>query len=91
MAELLQSSRRNPVLRFRKGGSPQGISGGGKSGENIKVNRLQEQRSVLSRQLLVLAGKARQRLQFEGRLALVVSIFNDSLAQSYAPSDLFHH
>ncbi len=80
----------NPVLRFTKDPKPEGISGGGKNAGNIMTGRLPEQRRVLSRQLLALADQAAQRPRFDGRVVLYASMFDDSLAPTYTPSDLFH-
>ncbi len=79
----------NPVLRFIKDPKPEGVSGGGKNASSIKENRLPEQRRVLSRQFLALSEQLPQRPRFDGRVVLYVAMFDDSLAPSYTPSDLF--
>lgn len=79
----------NPVLRFTKDPKPEGVSGGGKNARSIMTDRLPEQRRVLSRQFLALASQAAQRPRFDGRMVLYAAMFDDSLAPSYTPSDLF--
>lgn len=80
----------NPVLRFIKDPKPESISGGGKNATSIIAERLSEQRRALSEQFLVLSEQSRQRPCFDDRLVLYAAMFDDSLAPSYTPSDLFH-
>ncbi len=79
----------NPVLRFTKDPKPEGVSGGGKNAGSIMADRLPEQRRVLSRQFRALAAQAAQRPRFDGRVVLYASMFDDSLAPSYTPNDIF--
>jgi hypothetical protein len=79
----------NPVLRFTKDPKPEGVSGGGKNAGSIMTDRLPEQRRTLSRQFRDLAAQAAQRPRFDGRVVLYASMFDDSLAPSYTPNDLF--
>lgn len=79
----------NPVLRFTKEPKPEGVSGGGKNAGSIMSDRLPEQRRMLSRQFRALAAQAAQRPRFDGRVVLYASMFDDSLAPSYTPNDLF--
>lgn len=79
----------NPVLRFTKDPKPEGVSGGGKNAGSIITDRLPEQRRALSRQFRELAVRAAQRPRFDGRVVLYASMFDDSLAPSYTPNDLF--
>lgn len=79
----------NPVLRFTKDPKPEGVSGGGKNAVSIMTDRLPEQRRALSRQFRELAAQAAQRPRFDGRVVLYASMFDDSLAPSYTPNDLF--
>lgn len=79
----------NPVLRFTKDPKPEGVSGGGKNAGSIITDRLPEQRRALSRQFRELAARAAQRPRFDGRVVLYASMFDDSLAPSYTPNDLF--
>ena len=79
----------NPVLRFTKDPKPEGVSGGGKNAGSIMTDRLPEQRRALSRQFRELAAQAAQQPRFDGRVVLYASMFDDSLAPSYTPNDLF--
>lgn len=79
----------NPVLRFTKDPKPEGVSGGGKNARSINVARLPEQRRILSAEFLTLSEQAAQRPRFDGRVVLYAAMFDDSLAPSYTPSDLF--
>lgn len=79
----------NPVLRFMRDPKPESVSGGGKNARNIMTERLPEQRRILSGQFLTLAEQAARRPCFDGRLVLYAAMFDDSLAPSYTPLDLF--
>jgi hypothetical protein len=79
----------NPVLRFTKEPRPEGISGGGKNAGGIKARRLAEQRRALAKQFDKLAEQAPQQPRFDGRVVLHASMFDDSLAPTWTPSDLF--
>lgn len=80
----------NPVLRFTKDPKPEGVPGGGKNTGSIMKDRLPEQRNALSKQFFALARQAAERPRFDGRVVLYAAMFEDSLAPSYTPSDLFH-
>ncbi|MFC0813579.1 hypothetical protein ACFHYO_15910, partial [Paracoccus panacisoli] len=90
MAENPRRPLLNPVLRFIKDPKPESVSGGGKNAMSIIVTRLPEQRRMLSRQLMALSERAAARPRFDGRIVLYAAMFDDSLAPSYTPSDLFH-
>ena len=68
---------------------PESVSGGGKNAGSIMTDRLPEQRRALSRQFRELAAQAAQQPRFDGRVVLYASMFDDSLAPSYTPNDLF--
>lgn len=80
----------NPVLRFIKDPKPEGVSGGGKNADSIIADRLSEQRRALAQQFLALSEQVAQRPSFDGRVIIYASMFDDSLAPSYTPSDIFH-
>lgn len=80
----------NPVLRFTKEPKPEAVPGGGKNAGSIMMDRLPTQRRALSQQLRELAAQAPQHPRFDGRVVLYASMFDDSLAPSYTPNDLFH-
>lgn len=80
----------NPVLRFTKEPKPEGISGGGKNAYGIKTDRLSDQRRALASQFSRLAAAAVQQPRFDERVVLYAAMFDDSLAPTWTPSDLFH-
>lgn len=90
MAENLRRPLLNPVLRFIKDPKPESVSGGGKNAMSIIAERLPEQRRALAKQFIALSEQAARRPRFDGRLVLYAAMFDDSLAPSYTPSDLFH-
>ena len=79
----------NPVLRFTKDARPEGIVGGGKSAAGIQRARLERQRRVLAEAFRSLASIADDQPQFANRAILYVSMFEDSLAPTWTPTDLF--
>lgn len=88
-----QSGRRpllNPVLKLTKDPRPRGITGGGKNASGIKQERLAEQRRLLQKQFSSLSKEARKRPKFGGHAIFYASMFDDSLAPTWTPSDLFH-
>ncbi|QFT29624.1 hypothetical protein FIV00_03965 [Labrenzia sp. THAF82] len=89
MADPPRQPLLNPVLRFTKDPKPEGVSGGGKNAASIMTGRLPKQRRVLSRQFRDLGTQATQQPRFDGRVVLYASMFDDSLAPSYTPNDLF--
>jgi hypothetical protein len=80
----------SPVLRFTKEPRPEGIAGGGKSATGVRGDRLGTQRRALSTQFKALADAAADRPRFAGRVVVYASMFDDSLAPTWTPSDLFH-
>lgn len=90
MADTPRRPLLHPVLRFTKDPKPESVSGGGKNAGSIKLDRLLEQRRALSKQFETLSERAAQRPRFDGRVILYAAMFEDSLAPSYTPSDLFH-
>lgn len=90
MAENPRRPLLNPVLRFMKDPKPESVSGGGKNATSILAQRLPEQRRTLAKQFMALSEQAARRQRFDGRLVLYAAMFDDSLAPSYTPSDLFH-
>lgn len=89
MAETPRNPLLNPVLRFTKDPKPEGITAGGKSAHGIKAERLDGQRHALAAQFTQLAAEAAQRPRFDGRVVLYAAMFDDSLAPTWTPSDLF--
>lgn len=89
MAETPRRPLLNPVLRFTKDPKPEGISGGGKSAGGIKMDRLPGQRRVLAEQFATLAAGAARQPRFDNRVIVYATMFEDSLAPTWTPSDLF--
>jgi len=79
----------NPVLRFTKDPKPEGVTGGGKNALGIKADRLDSQRRALGSQLRMLAAQSAARPKFSGRVILYAAMFDDSLATTWTPNDLF--
>lgn len=76
-------------MRLKKEARPESITAGGKNENGIKTQRLQAQRDALARQLAGLAESARSLPQFDGRVVVYACMFEDSLAPTWTPSDLF--
>jgi hypothetical protein len=79
----------NPVLRFTKDPKPEGITGGGKTAGGIKTGRLAGQRSALAAQFSGLSERASEMPRFNGHAIIYAAMFDDSLAPTWTPSDLF--
>lgn len=90
MAEAPKNPILNPVLRFMRPPKPARVTGGGKTSSDIKVERLAKQRKVLAKQFAAMASSAVNRPNFGGRIVVYAGMFDDSLAASWTPSDLFH-
>ena len=80
----------NPVLRFMKEPRPEPIIGGGKNARGIKADRLADQRRTLAAQFQGLAAHQSETPRFADRAVMYASMFDDSLAPTWTPSDLFH-
>ncbi|MXY33095.1 MAG: S8 family serine peptidase, partial [Boseongicola sp. SB0664_bin_43] len=80
----------NPVLRFTRDPRPESVPGGGKGEGSIVADRLSRQRRVLSKQFNALSKQVAKHPNFDSRAVLYASMFEDSLAPSYTPSDLFN-
>lgn len=79
----------NPVLTLRVEPKREAASGGGKSRQDIREERLPEQRRRLSEALNGLY-KDRKRLRsFGGKVQLIARMFADSLAPTKTPDSLF--
>ena len=81
----------NPVLRFTKEPRPESITGRGKSAAGIKIDRLPSQRAKLSGELLNMARHVSFQPRFNDRAVVYASMFDDSLAPTWTPGDLFQH
>lgn len=79
----------NPVLRFTKEPRPESITGRGKSAAGIRTERLATQRVRLSEAAATMLAEAPHRPHFAGHAVAYASMFEDSLAPTWTPSDLF--
>ena len=79
----------NPVLRFLKEAKPKAVVGGGKNADNIRRDRLAQQRQVLASDISEMIGLCVDQPAFAGRTVVYASMFDDSLATSWRPDDLF--
>ena len=79
----------NPVLRFTKDPKPEGVTGGGKCARGIKVDRLAGQRRTLAAQFSGLSELVSETPRFNGHAIIYAAMFDDSLAPTWTPSDLF--
>lgn len=79
----------NPILHFLKDARPESIMGGGKSQNSIISSRLEEQRFKLSETFHHLSEKVNTCPNFNNKIVLHASMYDDSLAPSYTPYDLF--
>jgi hypothetical protein len=79
----------NPVLRFTQDPRPEAITGRGKSLAGIRTSRLDGQRVRLSGALMTMARALPRQPRFSGRAVVYASMFEDSLAPTWTPHDLF--
>lgn len=80
----------NPVLRFTRDPRPESVAGGGKSAASIRTERLATQQRRLSDELRTLSAVAEDQPKFNGRTVVYAAMFDDSLAPSWTPRDLFN-
>ena len=90
MAETSISPVLNPVLTFQMEPRPQVPIGGGKKSSNIVRSRLQKQREWLVEKCREVFRQRESYPAFAGKIHLYASMFDDSLAPSYTPHDLFN-
>ena len=90
MADSPRRPLLNPVLRFTQDPKPKRVSGGGKSVDSIIGDRLDEQRKALAKAFRTMAKTAADQPSFSGQVVVYVAMFEDSLAPSYTPDDLFN-
>lgn len=78
----------NPILNFLEKPVPKGINGGGKNADGINWSRLEAQKDSLSESLNNIQSD-KEIIPHSGKIHLLVKMFDDSLAPSWTPSDLF--
>ncbi len=91
MADSTRRPLLNPVLRFTRDPRPERITGGGKNAAGIKADRLARQRRTLAAQFSALSERAPKAPAFAGHAVIYAAMFDDSLAPTWTPSDLFHY
>ncbi len=79
----------NPVLTLRKTPVAKDAAHGGKKAAGIVTARLAQQRNVLSAQARGLYQRRATLKAFDGRFLLLARMFEDSIAKSHTPGDLF--
>jgi hypothetical protein len=79
----------HPVLRFTKDPKPRNVTGRSKDANAIKVARLDKQRDRLGSGFRELSELASDQPSFAGQSVIYASMFDDSLAPTYLPKDLF--
>lgn len=89
MADTPRRPLLNPVLRFTKDPKPESVTGGGKGAGGIKTDRLPEQRKVLAEQFADMAARVADQPSFDSHAVIYAAMFDDSLAPTWTPSDLF--
>jgi subtilase family protein len=81
----------NPILTLQVDPAPETRTGGGKSRQSIKLERLPQQQRVLGAASRALFASRRELLSYGGKTHIVAKMFTeDSLAPSHTPGDLFH-
>ena len=80
----------NPVTGFLDALKPERTASGRKAKKNIKDERLNTQREVLSSDFRSMAGAVHLQPSFNGHVILYVDMFEDSYAPSYTPNSIFN-
>ncbi|MBS9424630.1 S8 family serine peptidase [Photorhabdus caribbeanensis] len=88
MAEGVRSPLLNPVLSFLDKPVPNTVSGGGKNSKDIIWARLDAQKKKLSKELRHIS-EDDGIVSHSGKIHLLAKMFDDSLAPSWIPDDLF--
>lgn len=78
----------NPILSFLEKPVPKGVTGGGKNADGISWSRLEAQQESLSENLKDIQSD-KELIPHSGKIHLLVKMFDDSLAPSWTPNDLF--
>ncbi|MFP9461930.1 S8 family serine peptidase [Pectobacterium brasiliense] len=89
MADNINSPLLNPIISLLKSPSPSAIKGGGKSRASIVQSRLQEQKKKLVGDLRLVSENVGRVVSHAGHIHVIARMFDDSLAPSYTPDDLF--
>jgi len=79
----------NPVLKFNRDPRPEGITGRGKTLAPQRAARLPAQREKLSSSLSDMARTVHRQPRFSDHAMVYASMFDDALAPTWTPHDLF--
>lgn len=78
----------NPVLSYLEDPTPKAINGGGKNANGIQWDRFETQKNTLTKNLKSIM-RNESIIAYSGKIHLLVKMFDDSLAPSWTPTDLF--
>jgi hypothetical protein len=78
----------NPLLSYLEDPAPKAINGGGKNADDIQWARLDIQKETLSKSLKSIS-ENKSIIAHAGKIHLLIKMFDDSLAPSWTPTDLF--
>ena len=78
----------NPLLSYLEDPTPKAINGGGKNADGIQWARLDFQKEALSESLNSIR-ENKAIVAHAGKIHLLIKMFDDSLAPSWTPTDLF--
>lgn len=78
----------NPILSFLAEPTPKAVTGGGKNAAGIEWSRLDAQQKILAENLKSIQ-QDKDLVDHSGKIHLLVKMFDDSLAPSWTPNDLF--
>ncbi|EKP4475190.1 S8 family serine peptidase [Cronobacter dublinensis] len=78
----------NPLLSYLEEPTPKAINGGGKNADGVQWDRLDIQQEALSESLKSIR-ENKSIIAHAGKIHLLIKMFNDSLAPSWTPTDLF--
>ena len=90
MADSPRYPKLNPVLRFARDSMPVAVNARGKSAGSIRHDRIDGQRDVLAEAFLMMAESVSGQPSFDNWIVAYAAMFDDSLAPSYTPGDLFN-
>lgn len=89
MANDTRTPLLNPILSLLRDPTPTSITGGGKNASGIVHSRLESQKLKLAHELEEINSNE-SVVTHGGKLHLIVKMFEDSLAPSWTPDDLFN-
>ena len=90
MSENARCPILNPPPGFLNAPKPGRTTSGGKAKRNIKDERLNTQRKVLSSDFQLMADAVHLQPSFNGHVVLYADMFEDSHAPSYTPNSIFN-